>query len=204
MEDDGQLLRRRPLLAPVREPHLEGGQLILEEAAGDIGLVLLEDALELGQTEVQCEVPGLPHGVTVCVGQRGLTEWGAVVGLHDALSEQEVAEQRGHQEVLSEQLLEGVPGQRVPGDRVCDRSEDPIKLAQHGPSVPKLTGNLLKLIKVDPGSDVASIGASHDEPPERHLDGGGEAGGEEVCRQLRRHGQQLVLGTGGQLDAGAQ
>ena len=133
-----------------------------------------------------------------------LRHGGAVAAAHYSLCQEEVPEQGGHQKILPEKLLEGVPGQRVPGDCVRDRSEDPVQLTQHGPSVPKLTGNLLKLIKVDPGSDVASIGASHDEPPERHLDGGGEAGGEEVCRQLRRHGQQLVLGTGGQLDAGAQ
>ena len=41
----------------------------------------------------------------------------------------------------------------------------------------------------------------HDEPPERHLDGGGEAGGEQVRgRQLRVHRQQLVLAASRQLD----
>ena len=36
----------------------------------------------------------------------------------------------------------------------------------------------------------------HDEPSERHLDGGGEAGSEQICSgQLRVHGKQLVLAT---------
>ena len=42
----------------------------------------------------------------------------------------------------------------------------------------------------------------HDEPPERHLDGRGEAGGEQVRGgQLRVHGEQLVLATRRQLYA---
>ena len=42
----------------------------------------------------------------------------------------------------------------------------------------------------------------HDEPPERHLDGRGEAGGEQVRGgQLWVHGEQLVLATRRQLDA---
>lgn len=38
-------------------------------------------------------------------------------------------------------------------------------------------------------------------PAQRDLDGGGEAGGEQVCRQVWDHGQQLVGLTGCQLDA---
>lgn len=38
-------------------------------------------------------------------------------------------------------------------------------------------------------------------PAQRDLDGGGEAGGEEVSRQVWDHGQQLVGLTGCQLDA---
>ena len=111
-----------------------------------------------------------------------LRHGGAVAAAHYSLCQEEVPEQGGHQKILPEKLLEGGPGQGVPGNRVRDRSEDPVQFAQHSPSVPKLTGNLLKLIKVDPGSDVACIGASHDEPPKRHLDEGGQAGGEEVSR----------------------
>ena len=41
----------------------------------------------------------------------------------------------------------------------------------------------------------------HHKPPERHLDGGGEAGGEQVRGgQLGVHGQQLVLAARRQLD----
>lgn len=38
-------------------------------------------------------------------------------------------------------------------------------------------------------------------PAQSDLDGGGEAGGEQVCRQVWDHGQQLVGLTGCQLDA---
>ena len=42
----------------------------------------------------------------------------------------------------------------------------------------------------------------HHEPPERHLDGRGEAGGEQVRGgQLWVHGEQLVLATSRQLNA---
>ena len=65
----------------------------------------------------------------VRVGQRGLRHWGAVVGAHHALREQKVAKERGHEQVLAEELLEHVAGEAVPGDGVRYRSEDPIELA---------------------------------------------------------------------------
>ena len=37
-------------------------------------------------------------------------------------------EQRGEQEVLSEEALEGLGGQRGPCDRVGDGGEDPVQL----------------------------------------------------------------------------
>ena len=44
------------------------------------------------------------------------------------------------EEHLSEELLEGIPGEGVPGDRVRDRREDPVELAEHRAPVPELPG----------------------------------------------------------------
>lgn len=49
-----------------------------------------------------------PHGVHVGGGQARAADRGAVVGAHDPLRQQEVAEQTGHQQVLPEELLEEV------------------------------------------------------------------------------------------------
>ena len=85
----------------------------------------------------------------VGVGQLGLADRGAVIGLHDPLGQEKVPEQGGHQEILSEQLLKCVSGQRVPGYRVCDRGEDPVELSKHRLSVLKLSRNLLQLLQLD-------------------------------------------------------
>ena len=49
--------------------------------------------------------------------------------------------------VLSEQLLECFPRQRVPGDCVSDGGEDPVEFAQHGPPVTELARYLLKVVQ---------------------------------------------------------
>ena len=41
----------------------------------------------------------------------------------------------------------------------------------------------------------------HHEPPEGHLDRGGQARCEEISREFRVHREDLVRGAGGQLDA---
>lgn len=51
-----------------------------------------------------------------------------------------------------------------------------------------------------PQSPGRGAGGSHS-PAQGDLDGGGEAGGEEISRQVWDHGQQLVGLTGCQLDA---
>ena len=55
---------------------------------------------------VQGQVPGLPHGVLVGGREGGVRLGGAVVGVHDALGQEKVPEEAGHQQVLPEQLLE--------------------------------------------------------------------------------------------------
>ena len=96
---------------------------------------------------------------------------------------------------MSEQLLEGVSRKGVPGNGVRDGREDPVEFPQHGSPVSELAGDFLQLVESDLRSEVAEV-VPHDEPPERHLDGGGEAGSEQICSsQLRVHGKQLVLAT---------
>lgn len=51
---------------------------------------------------------GLPHGVMEGGGEAWDGDGGTVVGTHDALGQQEVAEQRGDEQILAEQLLEQV------------------------------------------------------------------------------------------------
>ena len=54
---------------------------------------------------VKGEVPGLPHGVMVGGGQRRVGLWRAVEGMQDPLGQEEVAEEAGHKQVLTKQLL---------------------------------------------------------------------------------------------------
>lgn len=55
---------------------------------------------------------GLPHGVLVSGRQAGVGDRGTVGRTHHALRKQEVAEQAGHQQILSEQPLEQLCGER--------------------------------------------------------------------------------------------
>ena len=73
----------------------------------------------LQQAHLRRHVPGLPHGVLVRGREAGVGGGGAVGGTEDPLRQQEVPEERGHQQVLPEQLLEQCAGQHVPGDGVC-------------------------------------------------------------------------------------
>lgn len=50
----------------------------------------------------------LPHGVHVRRRQTRTADRRAVVGPHYSLSEQEIAEQAGHQQVLTEQFLKQI------------------------------------------------------------------------------------------------
>lgn len=50
----------------------------------------------------------LPHGVHVSRRQTRAADRRAVVGPHYSLGEQEIAEQAGHQQVLTEQLLKQI------------------------------------------------------------------------------------------------
>jgi hypothetical protein len=50
-----------------------------------------------------------------------------MVRSHDALSEQEIAEQRCDEEILAEKPLEERAGQNVPGDGVRDCCEYPVE-----------------------------------------------------------------------------
>ena len=71
-----------------------------------IGGLPIQDGRELCHDVVQRQVPRLPHGVLEGGREGGVGLGGAVVGVHDALGQEEVAEEAGHQEVLPEQLLE--------------------------------------------------------------------------------------------------
>ena len=55
---------------------------------------------QLQEAHLSGHVPGLPHGMVVGGGQAGVGEGGAGRGPHDALCQQEVAEQAGHQKIL--------------------------------------------------------------------------------------------------------
>lgn len=50
----------------------------------------------------------LPHGVHVCRRQTRTADRRAVVGPHYSLCKQEITEQAGHQQVLTEQLLKQI------------------------------------------------------------------------------------------------
>lgn len=67
----------------------------------------------------------------------------AVYAPHHALGEQKVAEETGDEEVLSEELLEEIGRQHVPGDGVSDGREDPVEFAERRLAVVKATRNLL-------------------------------------------------------------
>jgi hypothetical protein len=58
---------------------------------------------------------------------------------HDPLRQEEVPEQRGYQEILSEEPFEDVSREYEPSDSVGDRGEDPVELSEWGPSVLEVT-----------------------------------------------------------------
>ena len=55
---------------------------------------------KLQEAHLSSHVPGLPHGVVVGGGQAGVGNRGAGRGPHDALCQQKVTEQAGHQQIL--------------------------------------------------------------------------------------------------------
>lgn len=63
------------------------------------------------------------------------------------------------------------------------------KIRKHWPCEPRLVGE-----------GAAEAGGAH-LPAQGDFDGGGEAGGEQVGREVRDHGQELAGLAGGQLDA---
>ena len=104
---------------------------------------------------VEGEIPRVPEGVLVGLGESGVGLRGAVVGPHDPFGQEEIPEETGHQEVLTIELLKeicesasvsGCPrnashahslkpcplthGKAVPGDGVSDGCKDPIQLSQ--------------------------------------------------------------------------
>jgi hypothetical protein len=70
----------------------------------------------------------MPHGVLVRWRQGRTRQRHAPKGSHDPFREQEIPEQRSNEEILAEKLLEQLPGQDIPRNGVCDRSENPIQL----------------------------------------------------------------------------
>lgn len=70
------------------------------------GLVVIQHPRQLSQTQVQGEIPGVPHGVLIGGGQGGVADGRAVARPHYPLGQEEVAEQAGDEQVLAEQLLE--------------------------------------------------------------------------------------------------
>ena len=138
--------------------------LLGEEAARDEVLWLagaVENLWQLADAHVEGEVPGLPEGVLVGGWEWGVGDGRAVEGLHDALGEQEVAEEAGDEQVLAEELLEEVAVEHVPGDGVRDGGEDPVELAHHGAPVGDLAGYALEHVEGEAGHKLAQVLLGH-------------------------------------------
>ena len=123
----------------------------------------------------------------------------AVQGLHDPLGEEEIPEKTGDEQVLAKELLKEIAVEHVPGDRVCNGREDPIKLALHGAAVVYLARDLLEHVQRETGHKLAQLLVGH-VPVDGGLDGRGQTGGEYVHGQLGVAGQRLVEATGAQVN----
>ena len=66
LQHDRKLFWWTPLVRAVRQPHLEGSELLGKERAVLEGLLLIEDSGQLRETQVQSQIPGLPHVVLIC------------------------------------------------------------------------------------------------------------------------------------------
>ena len=60
---------------------------------------------------------------------------GAIIGAHDAIREKETAHESGHEQILTEELLEKILGENVPSNRVRGGGENPREFAQWGPTI---------------------------------------------------------------------
>lgn len=101
LQHDGQLFRRLLVCTAMCQPQLKGCQLLAEEAAGcELRVGVCQQLGQLQQAHLCGQVPGVPHGVLVRWGQAWVGDGAAAAGCHDALSQQEVAEQGRDQQVL--------------------------------------------------------------------------------------------------------
>lgn len=63
-------------------------------------------------------------------GKRWNGDWGAIVGPHDALCKQKIAEQRCDEQILAEKPLKEGARQDVPSNSVRDCCEYPVEFPQ--------------------------------------------------------------------------
>lgn len=120
-----------------------------------------------------------------------------VVRSHDSRRQQEVSEQGGHQEILSEEFPEEILGKHQPSDGVGNGSKDPVELSQRRPSVLQITRNLADLFKSNLRTGGIRRGLKFKrilkrKVSESDLDRRGETRSKEVGWQVRVHRQSFV------------
>ena len=107
--------------------------------------------------------------------------WGTVIVLHYPFREEEVAEEGGDEQVGAIEAGEKLPRKRGPCNSVSDSGKNPVQFAQWGTTVLEISRNLHDHVS----SDVIGQLVIHDEESEGNVDGGGEAGSENIGWKLR-------------------
>lgn len=118
------------------------GKGVLRHFSGRMALVR-KVGTQLSTKQLKRSAPYLPQRVVKRGRQSGQRRRGAPVAAHHPLRQQEVPEQRRHQEVLPEEPLEHVAVEGGPRDGVGHRGEHPVQLPQDGAPLLMATRQLL-------------------------------------------------------------
>ena len=88
------------------QPHFKSREMVGKETRGLIGFGLSDDTGQLLQEDIQHLVPCLPHRMVMRAWQRRMRLWRALGIAQDAIGQEKVAEQTGHDRILTEESLE--------------------------------------------------------------------------------------------------